>query len=57
MRVPPSKRITTSATTPIRSTVRIESSPSDGKTSESRAAAIRNSGGPRNAQALAEHGS
>ena len=33
--MPPSKRITTSATTPIRSTVRIEMSPSDGKASES----------------------
>ena len=46
IREPPSKRITTSATTPIRSTVRIWSLPSDGKMSDSTAAASRKSAGP-----------
>ena len=44
--IPPSNRITISATTPTRSTVRIESrSPSAGKTSAATAAAIRKSAG------------
>ncbi len=44
--IPPSKRITISATTPIRSTLRIEIAvPSDGKTSDAIAAANRNSAG------------
>ena len=46
IREPPSKRMTARATTPIRSTVRIEMSPSEGKASESSAAAIRKMAGP-----------